>query len=66
MLYLSCTMISSVDFTNYGVSCAKDCVFLDCGTICFADKQFLDSITGSSTPKHLTVAVLNKYSNERL
>ena len=25
MLYLTCTMITSVDFAHYGVSCAKDC-----------------------------------------
>ena len=24
MLYLTCTMISSVDLAHYGVSCAKD------------------------------------------
>ena len=32
MLYLPCTIISSVDLAHYGVSCAKDWVFVDCGT----------------------------------
>ena len=32
MLYLTCTMISSVDFAYYGVSRAKDWVSVDCGT----------------------------------
>ena len=33
MLYLTCTMISSVDLARYGVSGAKDRVSGDCGTI---------------------------------
>ena len=33
MLYLTCTMISSVHLAHYGVSCAKDRVSMDCGTI---------------------------------
>ena len=32
MLYLPCTMISSVDLAYYGVSRAKDWVSVDCGT----------------------------------
>ena len=32
MLYLTCTMISSVDLAHYGVSCAKDWVFVYCST----------------------------------
>ena len=32
MLYLACTMISSVDLAHYGVSRAKDWVSVDCGT----------------------------------
>ena len=32
-LYLTCTMISSVDRAHYGVSRAKDWVSVDCGTI---------------------------------
>ena len=32
MLYLTCTMISSVDLAHYGVSRAKDWVSVDCGT----------------------------------
>ena len=35
MLYLTCTMISSVDLAHYGVSRVKDLVSVDCGTICF-------------------------------
>ena len=35
MLYLTCTMISSVDLAHYGVSRAKDWVSVDCGTIHF-------------------------------
>ena len=33
MLYLTCTMISSVDLAHYGVSRAKDWVSVDCGTM---------------------------------
>ena len=32
MLYLTCTMISSVDLAHYGISRAKDWVSVDCGT----------------------------------
>ena len=32
MLYLTCTMRSSVDLALCGVSHAKDWVFVDCGT----------------------------------
>ena len=32
MLYLTFTIISSVDLAHYGVSCAKNRVFVDCGT----------------------------------
>ena len=34
MLYLTCTMISSVDLACYGVSRGKDWVSVDCGTKC--------------------------------
>ena len=37
MLYLTCTMISSVDLAHYGVSHAKAWVSVDCGTILFVD-----------------------------
>ena len=33
MLYLNCTIITSVDLAHYGVSRAKDWVSVDCGTI---------------------------------
>ena len=33
MLYHTCTTITSVDLTHYGVSRAKDWVSVDCGTI---------------------------------
>ena len=32
MLYLTCTMISSVDLAQYGLSRGKDCVSVNCGT----------------------------------
>ena len=32
MLYLTCTMISTVDLAHYGVSRAKGWVSVDCGT----------------------------------
>ena len=32
MLYLTSTMISSVDLAHYGVSCAKEWVSVDSGT----------------------------------
>ena len=35
MLYLTCTMISSVDLAHYGVSHAKDPVSVDYGTILY-------------------------------
>ena len=33
MLYITCTTITSVDLAHYGVSRAKDCVSVDCGTM---------------------------------
>ena len=33
MLYLTCSMISGVDLSHYGVSRAKDWVFVNCGTL---------------------------------
>ena len=33
MVYLTCTMISSVDLAHYGVYRAKDWVSVHCGTI---------------------------------
>ena len=33
MLYLTCTMISSVDLADYGVFHAKDWVSVNCGTM---------------------------------
>ena len=33
MLYLTITMMSSVDLAYYGVSCTKDSVSVDCGII---------------------------------
>ena len=32
MLYVTCTMISSIDLAHYRVSRAKDWVSVDCGT----------------------------------
>ena len=35
MLYLTCTMISSLDLAHYAISRAKNWVSVDCGTIEF-------------------------------
>ena len=45
-LYLTCTMISSVDLAHYGVSRATDMVTAYCGTmsICNPKKLFLHKI----------------------
>ena len=37
MLYLTCTMISSVDLARYGVSNAKDWVSVDYGKVLYKD-----------------------------
>ena len=50
MLYLTCTMISSVDHAHYGVFRAKDWVSGDCGTKSLMECYFL-------TQRHL------KYDN---
>ena len=43
MLYLTCTMISSVDLAHYGVSRAKDWVSVNCGSNIFnASNLFLE------------------------
>ena len=44
MLYLTCTIISSVDLAHYGVFCAKDRVSVDCGTISFDVKVFVQTL----------------------
>ena len=41
MLYLSCTTITSVDLAHYGVSLAKDWIFVDCGTMYYRHSQKL-------------------------
>ena len=33
MLYLTCTIISSVDLEHYGVACAEDWVSVHCGMV---------------------------------
>ena len=43
MLYLTCTMISSVDIAHYGVAHAKDWVSVDCGTIQFGYISYFSS-----------------------
>ena len=40
MLYITCTMISSVDHAYYGVSHAKDWISVDCGTNCTGDNYY--------------------------
>ena len=55
MLYLICTMIFSVDLvdlTHYGVSCAKDWVSVDCGTMDF--NSFFDTRESRMVGNHLT------------
>ena len=47
MLYLTCTMIFSVDLAHYGVSRVKDWVFGDRGTMTFAKTEDLEM-----WPKH--------------
>ena len=44
MLYLTCTIISSVDLVWYGVSRAKDRVSVDCGTTWFV-RLYVDIVT---------------------
>ena len=44
MLYLTCTMIFSVDLAHYGVSLVKDWVSGDCGTAAF-DSQRPSSVS---------------------
>ena len=44
MLYLTCTTITSVDLAHYGVSSAKDWVFVNCGTTAFENSHCLLSI----------------------
>ena len=39
MLYLTCRTITSVDLAHYGVSRAKDCVSVDCGTSNVIDEK---------------------------
>ena len=46
MLYLTCTMISSVELAHNGISPAEDWVSVDCGTndvilVLFYEKQIL-------------------------
>ena len=31
MLFLTCTMVSSVEYAHYRIPCAKDWVSVDCG-----------------------------------
>ena len=46
MLYLTCTTITSVDLAHYGVSRAKDWVYVDCGTSRdYFSMNFLDMFT---------------------
>ena len=45
MLYLSCTTITSVDLAHYGVSRAKDWVFVDCGTIALSGVRYNEGVS---------------------
>ena len=44
MLYLTCTMLFSVDIAHYGISLVKDWVSGDCGTTAF-DSHRLSSVS---------------------
>ena len=44
MLYLTCITITSVDLAHYGISRAKDCVSVDCGTNCVLCADVLSSV----------------------
>ena len=46
MLYLTCTIISKVDLARYGVSRAKDWIFVDCGSICRYTSPGLTDLDG--------------------
>ena len=52
MLYLTCTMISSVDLARYGASPAKDWVSVDCGTMLLCNFQCRNGV-GSETLEQL-------------
>ena len=47
MLYLTCTMISSVDLAHYGLSRAKDWVSVDCGTNMFIEYIMVQDLIAS-------------------
>ena len=50
MLYLTCTIIYSVDIADNGVSLAKDWVSVDCGTrLLISILVILDSINNKHT-----------------
>ena len=52
MLYLTCTIISSVALAHYGVFRAKDRVSVDCGTRHTVKniRRFYGKITGNQLP----------------
>ena len=39
MLHLTCSLLSSVDLTHYGVSRTKDWISVDCGTMVVRRKE---------------------------
>ena len=55
MLYLTCSMISSVDLACYGVSRAKDWVSVDC-----YNDQELTQLISTSCPEHQMEKKSNK------
>ena len=57
MLYLTCTMISSVDLAHYGVPRAKDWVSVDYGTSHFVP-TFRVSLTEKSSPNKMSVCIV--------
>ena len=60
MLYLTCTMIYSVDLAYYEVSHAKDQVSVNCGTT-FLKKQFSSSSELLSNNSLLELSILSYF-----
>ena len=58
MLYLTCTIISSVDLAHYGVSRAIDWESVDCDTM-FVLKAIKSNFKGSYDKQNLTRVVIS-------
>ena len=62
MLYLTCTMISSVDLAHYGVSRAKDWVSVHCGTSFIGPDSSFQSNTTWSVQNFVAVFFLTHWT----